>query len=368
MGIPEQNLCHEGPQPSAKWACVVEDVVVAVPHKVVLVSVIKAQASIGGDFVLVRDHNSPNDVVLHDDAEVDLSRGNVFYSLLRCEVQERSDCMDTPKLAFIVDDRAEITTRGEQNGNMLRELFGLAHHARLERDLEGPNDEYISLEAVVRFVDGPVFYSRTEEATLKITVNSRVYTEHQGVMATMTGLQIATLAFPDRPSETRVWFVSEVRREVTLTETVHIHGCEVFEVVRREVTGGYEMSRMDREISELRDGGQQITLVPAPVNAVVYHNLVTRNGQNVSVTDVLVPIPGGYPAQFIDLAFLPDDSPLIGKVKGEPQGPRVVALGRTWRQISYHPHQGGGAPTWNPTVHGFHTYLGELLSWLSNWK
>ena len=71
-----------------------------------------------------------------------------------------------------------------------------------------------------------------------------------------------------------------------------------------------------------------------------------------------------YPGQFIDWAYLPNDSPLIGRVKGSPQDERITSLGVVWRRISYHPHSGGGGPAWNPGLHGFHTYIGELVSWL----
>ena len=57
-----------------------------------------------------------------------------------------------------------------------------------------------------------------------------------------------------------------------------------------------------------------------------------------------------------------------GRVVGSAQDQRITALDRVWRQISDHPHNGGGGPAWNPTKHGFHTYLGELLSWLFNAK
>jgi hypothetical protein len=366
METTKNESCHGGCAPTAKWGAVVDDVVIAAPRRVISVSVLKAQASVPDDFVLVRDHNSPNDVVLRDDEQVDLAEGNVFYRLKRCEVQPAGPCQDAAKLAFIVDDRAEITTRGEQNGKMLRELFGLAHHVQLVRDTEGPHDESVAIDAIVKFIDGPVFYSRQVEAGLKITVNSRVFTEHEGVKAHMTGLEIATLVYPDKPSETKVVLLSEGSREVSLNETVHIKGCEAFEVVRKEVTGGYEQSRIDRELALLRESGQHVTFVEAPVNSVVYHGLRARRGGEISTTDVLVPIPSGYPGNMIDWAYLPEDSTLFGKVKGSPQDPRISALGRTWRQVSYHPHNGGGAPSWNPTIHGFHTYLGELISWLCN--
>lgn len=87
----------------------------------------------------------------------------------------------------------------------------------------------------------------------------------------------------------------------------------------------------------------------------------------MATTDVLVPVPAGYPAAMLDLAYLPEGSALIGRVKGAPQT-TINAGGRVWRQISYHPHNGGGGPPWNPNVHGFHTYIDELLTWLGGLK
>jgi len=351
---------------AAKWAAVVDDVVVPMPGRHVAVYLIKSLASVPSDFVLVRDHNSPNDVVLKEDELIDLAHGNVFYRLTRCEVQPRDECHDVPKRAFVVDDRAEIIIRSDLAGQTLRELFGLSPHTRLLRDTEGPHDEPIEPDALVRFEDGPVFVSRAMPAHLQITINSRLFTEHEGVKKDMPVLAIARLAYPDKPSETRVWFVSDGNRELSLDDTVHLRGCEVFEVVRKEVTGGYELARVQREVELIRTGGLKATLLEAPTNAVIFHALRSRPASEPAASDVLVPIPDGYPGSMIDWAYLPDDSPLIGRVKGQPEGHRITALGRTWRKISYHPHNGGGAPKWDPTIHGFHTYVGELLSWLHN--
>lgn len=353
------GACHA----EAKWAAVVDDGLVPMPGRRVRVSVIAAQAGVPDGFVLVRDHNSPDDHVLPGDGEVDLAEGNVFYRLAQCDVQPRGHCRDAAKLAFVVDDRFEVSTRPNQTGRTLRELFALTPHARVYRDGDGPGDEEVPAAAAARFADGPVFYTRQAAAGLRITVNSRVFAEHDGVRAEMTGTQVAALAYPENPANTRVHLVSDGNREVALNETLHIRGCEVFEVVRREVTGGYELSRVARELEDLRAGGLGVTLVESPA-AVVYHAL--RPGGGAAPTDVLVPVPGGYPGQMLDYAYLPEGSPLIGRVKGSPQEPRVTALGRVWQQISYHPHNGGGGPAWNPTVHGFHTYLGEVVSWLRN--
>jgi hypothetical protein len=180
----------------------------------------------------------------------------------------------------------------------------------------------------------------------------------------MKGLEIAALAYPENPKQTRVIFLSEGNREVPLDEVVKIENCDAFEVVRCGVTGGFELTRVEREIAEVQSVGHKVTLLGAPTNCVVYHALPAKAVAGINCTDVLVPIPGGYPGQLIDLAYLPEGSPLFGKVKGKPQDSRITALNQVWRQISYHPHTGGGGPSWNPAAHGFHTYRGELVAWL----
>ena len=349
---------------AAKWALVIDDVVVPMPRRVVPVDLVKELASVPEDFVLVRDHNSPNDVVLDDAAEIDLALGNVFYRLKRCDVQSRDECRDVAKRAWILNDVAEITVRPTLTGKSLRELFNLPAHSTVLRDTEGPNDVAITPDDEIRFEGGPVFVSHEVQAKLKIIVNHTLFTEHDGVKKRMSGLEIAALAYPDNPSETRVIFLSEANREVPLDEIITIENCEEFEVVRRGVSGGFERRRVERELSEFATGGQRVTLLDEPVNCVVYHDLPTKPDAGLGITDVLVPIPGGYPGQMIDWAYLPENSPLINKAKGQPQDHRITALGRVWRQISYHPHHGGGGPSWNPTVHGFHTYRGELVAWL----
>jgi hypothetical protein len=348
----------------AKWAALVDDCVVPMPERTVRVSVIEEQASIPSGHVLVRDHNSAEDVVLTHESKVDLADGNVFYTIKACDVQPRGHCSSPAKLAFFVNDRYELTVRADQTGQSIRDLFNLPRNATLVRDDVGRIDEPIEPSVPVLFIDGPVFYSRAVAAALSITVNARIFTEHDGVKPEMTGREIASLVYPQSPDETRIWFVSGGNREIGLDERLEIHGCEVFDVVRKKVDGGFENSRVEGEIGKLQATAQKVTFVPSPVDAVVYHDVRTRPGSLVAVTDVLVPVPVSYPGEMIDWAYLPDDSPLIGRVKGSPQDHRIIALGRTWRRISYHPHNGGGGPAWNPALYGFHTYAGELLSWL----
>lgn len=361
------NMQSDACRPAAKWAALIEDRVVPAPRQVVPVGLLRAQRGLADDLVLVRDHNSPNDVVLDDDMSVDLAEGNVFYALRRCDVTSRGGCTDVAKLAWFVDDRSEMTVLAVQTGKLLRQLFALEASARLFRDYESPADSPIEHDESARFADGPVFYSRVAEHGLRIVVNARKFTEEQGVRARMTGLQIATLVYPENPGETRVWSTSGEKREIGLGETICIESGATFDVVRKEVTGGYELARVNRELALLIESGAKVIALESP-GAVVYHELSVGPGLPISKTDVLVAIPSGYPGHMLDGAFLPEGSPLLGRVKGSPQETFVSALGRRWQLVSYHPHNGGGAEAWNPTRHGFHTYLGEVLSWLYNAK
>lgn len=354
----KQKNCRHKP----KWAALVDDEIFPMPQQKVKASVIKAQASLTNGRVLVRDHNSPADVLIRDEDEVDLAQGNVFYTLEPCDAQPRPSCTEPAKLAFFADDRAEVTVRSSQTGRTLRELFSLSLNSHLVRDVEGKTDRPIGLEDAAEFKDGPVFYTRAVVSALHITVNARVFTEADGVKKVMKGYEIAELVYKQNPRETRVYEVSPQQREIGLDEDVEIQCGEGFDVIRKKVDGGYEAARVDHELAKLRESGQVVTKIDNPA-AVIYRDLRTRPSNAVASTDVLVLIPGGYPGQMIDEAFLPQGSPLIGKVKGKPQG-GITAGNRGWTKISYHPHNGGGGPAWNPAIHGFHTYIGELLSWL----
>lgn len=347
----------------AKWAAVVDDEVVWAPTRRVDADVLKQQAGVR-EKVLVRDHNSPNDVVIGSQEEVDLGRGNVFYTLEEADVTPRGECQEPPKLAYIVNDRPEIVTRPDQSGATLRALFCLQNDVRLIRDFEGGNDEEVGAGEPASFVDGPVFYTRKMEHRLAITVNARVFTDKDGVKEHMTGRDVAVLVYPENADQTTVEEISPVKRDIALSTPLHIRGGEVFEVVRKNVTGGFAIERVEREVAALTASGQKMTVVSKPVSAVIYHALRTKSAAPVPTTDVLVRIPAAYPGQMLDGAYLPVQSPLIGRVKGSPQGDVLEADGRRWQLISYHPHKGGGGPPWNPGVHGVHTYITELLSWL----
>lgn len=355
------EICQRLP----KWAAAVNDTLVLLPRQHVTSRLIKEQAGIPADLTLVRDHGSANDVPFDDEAQLDLSDGNVFYALPRCEVKPANGCIVPPKLAFVVNDQIEQTLNPRQTGRSLRELFGFAPCVRLFRDYESPNDTVIGLDDVLEFTDGPVFYTRRSEIGLAIIVNKQTFGEADGVKKHMTGREIAGLVSP-QPDKTEV-----NRRKgkewlpVGLNETIEIKECEEFTVIRTNVVGGFESARIQRELGALRDNGGEVTFVESPVPCAVYHRLPARKGYpHLAETDVLVPIPSAYPGVMLDGAYLPTGSPLLGRVEGSPQGHTIQAMGRTWQLVSYHPHNGGGGPAWNINRHGLHTYYTEVLSWI----
>jgi hypothetical protein len=125
--------------------------------------------------------------------------------------------------------------------------------------------------------------------------------------------------------------------------------------------------RIERELAILRTGGLVAEHIPGPRQVVLYRAVPT-GGARVGLpatTDVVVPVPPGYPASLIDLAGLPVGSPFWPRVKGSNalQG-ELDADSRRWMLASYHPHTNGGGPPWNQSRHGFHTYLDHLIAWL----
>jgi hypothetical protein len=202
---------------------------------------------------------------------------------------------------------------------------------------------------------------------LTIIVNKKRFGPAAGVKREMTGAAIAALV-STHPGDTKVFHRTAAGRvEVSLNATLKMHDCEEFDVIRKKVQGGFEPSRIDRELAILRENGARVSFEATPLAAVVFHDLPLRTGHSVAETDVLVPVPGGYPGQFLDWACLPHGSPLVGRVPGAVQG-TIFAFGRSWTRISYHPHNGGGGPPWNKDRHGLHTYIDELLAWLDQAK
>jgi len=349
-------------RPAPKRAIIVNDQLFPMPGRFVKVAAIKEQANIPKDHTLIRDHNSPHDEIMPENGVADLAGGTVFYSMPACDVKPRSACDAPAKRVVDVDDRWEIVVKPDQNGRSIRDLFNLSGEVELLKDFESPTDEVISDDTSVNLADGEVFRTRKRTDLLTIIVNKKKFNTTQGVKPEMTGLEIATLVY-DKPEDTVVFKIEGTNEiPVGLAEKIKIHECEEFKVIRKNVNAGFQSNRVERELAQLRDNGVNVTLLAEPVPAVVYLGVPVKPGHPVGSSDVLVKVPGGYPAAFIDNAFLPEGSPLLNHVPGGVQGVETFG-GRMWRQISIHPYSGNGA-AWNKDRYGFHTYYDEILSWL----
>lgn len=129
-------------------------------------------------------------------------------------------------------------------------------------------------------------------------------------------------------------------------------------------------ARIRRELAQLRMGGQRAAhLEGGSREVVLYTNVPAQhNCADLPVTtDAIVPVPDPYPGGVIDLVGLPLGSPLLPRLKGGTNNQGLVTTddGRQWQLASYHPHTNGGGPPFDPSRHGFHTYFGEVVAWLS---
>lgn len=128
------------------------------------------------------------------------------------------------------------------------------------------------------------------------------------------------------------------------------------------------IQRIEHELQLLADGGMKAMLIANASRPIVLYKDVPTGGARIGLpetTDIVVPVPNGHPASPIDLAGLPVGSPFLSKVRGgqNNQG-GVSADGRDWQLASYHPHNGGGGPPYDPLRHGFHTYVDHLIAWV----
>lgn len=211
--------------PPAKWAAVVDDKFVPTPQRRIEVKVLKTQASIPADNVLVRDLGGEHDVPLNDDQVLDLAEGNVLYAVPACEAPKPTGHHAAPKMAFFVDDRPEETLRADQTGRTLRELFGFTPEVLLYRDYQSPNDKLIGLDEAVGFADGPVFYSRRHHpSTITIKINNTDYEVHEHVMSVKELKKLAGIPLAD----VLVKVVNNEMKQLDDNGTVELHCGDVF--------------------------------------------------------------------------------------------------------------------------------------------
>lgn len=216
----------------AKWAAVINDQLFPLPRRKLNARDILDQAGVTKEFVLVRDHDNPNDVVLSDDAVVDLAEGNVFRTMPRCEAGPQRPCTAPPKLAFVCDDAWEVTLTGKQTGHSLKRLLGLPDDADLLRDYESPNDQVIRDDEVVIHADGPVFTARRMTLTVKVN-NQLVHFAERRVTALQlkrtaidqgVKIDVDSVVYPVKPD-------GSLGPAIRDDEKIILHECDAFNCV-----------------------------------------------------------------------------------------------------------------------------------------
>lgn len=156
--------CEHNCHPASKWATLIGDRLFPMPRRKLTARDILDQSGHGHEVILVRDHETRNDVPFADDAAVDLAKGNVFRAVPRCEAAQQPQCTGAAKLAFVCDDAWEVTLIGNQTGHTLKRLLGLPDETDLYRDCESPNDKPIADSEKLEFEDGPVFTAKNRES------------------------------------------------------------------------------------------------------------------------------------------------------------------------------------------------------------
>lgn len=119
--------------------------------------------------------------------------GNVFRTSTGCELSHAISHNAPAKLAFVVDDRWEVTIQPKQTAETLRDLLAIESDAELLRDFESPIDEPIDDDARIKFEDGPVFITR-HAAPKEITIIVRGRPK-KWASKTITFDQVVALAY-----------------------------------------------------------------------------------------------------------------------------------------------------------------------------
>jgi len=219
-------------RPAPKWAALVDDRVIPMPRRVVSVQVIRDQAEIRREFAVVRKYQSRSDVVLKNDAEVDLGEGNVFRTVPAREEVSAGSCSEPAKLAYVVDDEWEVVVDPRQTGQTLRRLFELPPDVELLRDYESPHDEPIADDEAATFSDGPVFRTQRVLITIKVNKNEVKFKKRR-----VTGLEVKETAIKQGVKIELGFVLYRIKRDGGLgpaigdSERVVLHECEEFRCV-----------------------------------------------------------------------------------------------------------------------------------------
>jgi hypothetical protein len=217
---------HHNCNADPRWFALVNDQVKIAPRQVLPVSLLRELASIPGGHVLLRDHESDQDILLDNESEVNLAEGNVFFSRKKEDCEQTATCSTPAKMALSVDDRFEIIQVGKLSQEGLRQLFDLGEDQQIFRDFESPDDVPLAVDAGISFADGPVFYTRRQgkPKTVKISINNKEYAIDPGQTTVKELKKLGSVTAGDE-------LVQIINGEVVALEdggSVCIRGGEVF--------------------------------------------------------------------------------------------------------------------------------------------
>lgn len=204
MNMQEQTNTSAGHGKSEpKWAAIVDDRLAPMPRRRLKAADILHQSGAKKDVALVRDYNSPNDIAFDPEATVDLAKGNVFRTSAQCERRHDIPSEAPPKLAFVVDDRWEVTIQLHQTGSTLRGLLSVPEDMHLLRDFESPVDEPIDDNERLVFADGPVFITRKRNPQdVTIVINGTPYPWSKPVITYTDVVTLFDPSYPQHPDTT----------------------------------------------------------------------------------------------------------------------------------------------------------------------
>ncbi|MBN2068428.1 MAG: multiubiquitin domain-containing protein [Opitutales bacterium] len=203
--MPNKNL-NTKQEANPRWFALVNDQIVIMPRQRVEGSLLRSLSGIADNESIYRDHSSPKDYLVSDPDELNLAKGNVFYSKVSNRQNDHTNCKEPAKLALSVDDKFEIVGLEEFMLETLSQIFEIDEDLSIYRDYESPNDEALSSEEKIQFKDGPVFYTRPLQ--IEIIVNGQ---QHLVAKSKITYTEVVSLAFPN-PDFARIAYTISYKR------------------------------------------------------------------------------------------------------------------------------------------------------------
>lgn len=371
---PQQNCTL-----ASKWAAKVNDSPVFFPRESITVEVLKEQAGIPLDHILIRDHDTAVDVELKNGRSLNLAEGNVFYTRENCSYTPKEGYLGKAKLAWFIDDCMVVSTVSEQSESTLKGLFDLDKRIQLLRDNRSPNDTPFNDEDVIRFIDGPVLITQFDlmkhcecnepsptVRTYRIKVQETKYTVNS---PQLTGSEILKLSGHDPKSYMLNQRINRRFEPVGLDDVVDFTQCgiERFTTLPNEQTEGeescirqFDLPEEDQELLN-NSGMKWETMSDANSRWLIIHDITLPDIYEQNKTSMAILIPSGYPTAALDMAYF---YPFVSRVDSKliPQTQASVLIeGNRWQRWSRHYT---AANPWKASEYNVFTHFLIALSWL----